>query len=221
MRTQLIELENKPVLATGFIIKNEKTPRNDYAFLMQYVDVFNYENKRLITAIDHTWLWCNKNAYFHLMNLSTMMEKFTLNDKMNFSAIVKKYRRNNGTYDWGLTLTSDFPVSVAQQQKMFKENKKNVKKLLRSKNYQEIWVHIQALLVYQIKIGNNIDDWRDISRFSKKDALTTVKASISQLKGVLVPLYSEEKINREIEKQILSIKKGLQERYNFLSFGDD
>lgn len=220
MRTQLIEFENKPVLATGFIIKYDKTFQNDYAFLMQHVKVFNYENKQLITAIDHTWLWCNENAFNHLMELSTMTEKFTLNDIMNFSALVQKYCRANGSYDWGLTLTSHFPVTLEQQQTIFKANGKIVKKLLRSKNYQKIWEQICALLVYRIKINNNIDDWRDISRISKKDALSTVFASISKLKGVLVPIYGKEKLNREIEKQTLIIKNKLQEKYNFLRFGD-
>lgn len=110
MRTQLIEIENKPVLATGFIINHDKTFREDHAFLMQYVKVFNYENKQLLTAIDHTWLWCNERAFNILMRLSSNTEKFTLNDIMNFSAIVQKYYRANGSYDWGLTLTSDFPA---------------------------------------------------------------------------------------------------------------
>ena len=55
MRTQLIEFEKLPVLATGFTINHDKTFQDDHAFLMQHVKVFNYENKQLLTAIDHTW----------------------------------------------------------------------------------------------------------------------------------------------------------------------
>jgi hypothetical protein len=218
MRTQLIEIENQPVLATGFIINYEKTVRQDHAFLMQQVKVFDYEKKQLLTAIDHTWLWCNENAFKILMRLSSTTEKFTLNDIMNFSAMVQKYYRANGSYDWGLTLTSDFPVSLNQQKAIFKALPKRNKELLRGKNYQQIWERICVLLVYQTKINNNIDDWRDISRFSKKDALTTISGYLSQLEGVLIPIYGQEKLKSEIEKEKLRLKNYLQEKYKFLSF---
>ncbi len=218
MRTQLIEIENQPVLATGFIINHDQTFQKDHAFLMQHVKVFNYENKQLLTAIDHTWLWCNENAFKILMRISSTTEKFTLNDIMNFSAIVQKYKRANGSYDWGLTLTSDFPVSLNQQKAIFKGIQKRTKELLRERNYQNIWERICVLLVYQTKIRNNIDDWRDISKFSKKDALSTISASLSKLEGVLIPLYGQEKLNREIEKEKLRIKNYLLRKYKFLSF---
>ena len=218
MRTQLIEIENQPVLATGFIINHDKTFREDHAFLMQHVKVFNYENKQLLTAIDHTWLWCNENAFKILMRISSTTEKFTLNDIMNFSAIVQKYKRANGSYDWGLTLTSDFPVSLNQQKAIFKGIQKRTKELLRERNYQKLWERICVLLVYQTKIRNNIDDWRDISKFSKKDALSTISANLSKLEGVLIPLYGQEKLKREIEKEKLRIKNYLQGKYKFLSF---
>jgi hypothetical protein len=218
MRTQLIEIENKPVLATGFIINHDKTFREDHAFLMQYVKVFNYENKQLLTAIDHTWLWCNERAFNILMRLSSTTEKFTLNDIMNFSAIVQKYKRANGSYDWGLTLPSDFPVSLNQQKAIFKGIEKRTKELLRGRDYQEIWKRICVLLVYQTKINKNIDDWRDISKFSKKDALITISGHLSQLEGVLLPIYGQEKLNSEIEKEKLRIKNYLLRKYNFLSF---
>ena len=180
--------------------------------------MFNYENKQLLTVIDHTWLWCNENAFNNLMRLSSTTFKFTLNDIMNFSAIVQKYYRANGSYDWGLTLTSDFPVSLNQQKTIFKASQKRMKELLRERNYQKIWQGISVLLFYQTKINSNIHDWRDMSKFSKKDALCTISGYLSQLEGVLIPIYGQEKLNREIEKQILRIKKNLQEKYKFLSF---
>ena len=105
-----------------------------------------------------------------------------------------------------------------QQKAIFKGIEKRTKELLRGRDYQEIWKRICVLLVYQTKINNNIDDWRDISKFSKKDALSTISANLSKLEGVLIPLYGQEKLKREIEKEKLRIKNYLLRKYKFLSF---
>lgn len=206
MREALIPYLHTPVLCTAFVETFRPTRENDVSLLCKYVQLYDYDQGKPLTRIDHCWLWMKKTAYRTLLELSEKSEEqITLNDLINFCGKVLIYTRSNGTEDYGIRLRDFFVVTKGQQEKIRKGSNRRFDSL----TAEDKLLKLASFYIYKLRLEHNVCDWRDLSKYNKKDALILVKRQISHLEGWLHPEYGERYVRNLIDEKLLSVKKQL------------
>lgn len=206
LRENLIPYLETPVLCTAFLETFDSKTEDDVSLLTKHVDFFDYERGEYLTRTDHCWLWMKQPAYQTLLKLSEVAgERMTLNDTINFCGRVEPYTRKDGTQDYGVRLKNFFPVTKKQQELIRKGNNGKFDRLTANKKL----IKLSLFYTYKLRLEHNVCDWRDLAKYSKKDALILVKRQISHLEGWLHPNYGEEYVRKQIEKELIPVKEQL------------
>lgn len=206
LRENLIPYLETPVLCTAFLETFDSKTEGDVSLIAKYVNLFDYERGKLLTKTDHCWLWINQPAYQTLLKLPEVVEeRMTLNDKINFCGRVEPYTRKDGTRDYGIRLKNFFVVTERQQELFRKGNGKQFDRL----TAKDKFIKLASFYAYKLRLEHNVCDWRDLAKYSKKDALILVKRQISRLEGWLHPVYGKEYIQREIDEELRPVKEQL------------
>ena len=129
----------------------------------------------------------------------------TLNDLINFCGIVEQYTRKDGTQDYGIRLRDFFVVTKGQQEQLRKGSNRRFDRL----TAKDKLIKLASFYVYKLRLEHNVCDWRDLAKYSKKDALILVKQQIAHLEGWLHPTYGKENIQSQIEEKLRPVKKQL------------
>ena len=207
MRDNLRPHVNTSVLCTAFLETYRPTEEDDITLVCKFVELYDYDRGKLLTKIDHCWLWMKQPAYQTLLKLSTVAgERMTLNDLINFCGVVEKYTRSDGTEDYGIRLRDFLVVTKGQQEKIRKEINRRFDRLTAEAKL----LKLASFYVHKLRLEHNVCDWRDLAKYSKKDALTLVRRQISHLEGWLHPKCGEKYVRKRIEKELIPARKQLE-----------
>jgi adenylate kinase family enzyme len=193
----IAHLDGEFVLATGYL-SNWKEDADDMAILTQFVQIFDYEKgKPLAPQLDHAWVWVTKKSWCVREQFDSILkERFVLHEPANFTAKVKGYTRSDGSKDYGLRLTNFYPTTVQQQAAL----RKALQSLEKTNNASLELLAGQRLALERIKL--KIEDWRDYSDRSLRDARVQVLKIIARQESLLVPLYGREAVEKFVETRL-------------------
>lgn len=210
----LQHLEGESVLATA-VLESWKLEADQYVILVKSVDILDYATaKPIAPQLDHAWISLKADYWKNLEGLNwTTQGRFIRHEPVNFVARVRRDTRSDGTGDYGLRLINHYPVTLAQQADMRKANQKHAKLFYRLPG-RVLIPSLAAIRLALRRMELRIEDWRDYSDRSFKDARSTALNRISKLEGILRPLMSAETLEKAVELELRRTEEQIQEHLN-------
>lgn len=206
MRDALIPYLHTAVLCSARLEHYSWTDKNDISLLCTDVKLYDYERAKLIATTDHCWLWMKEPAYDTIVQSPICPDAtITLHELVHFCGLVVNYTRKNGTKDYGIRLRDFFPLTTDQQAIVRKANNKRFESIPANDKLRRL----VSLYSYKLRIEHRVCDWRDLAKYSKKDALANISGQISYFQGWLYPVYGKQAVDREINKALEALRTQL------------